>query len=127
MKPLFALLLCLGVVTSSAAFAAMTSQQRTDFTASCQRQMYMSKGECVCMADIADKTLDEAAITYTQYCKKTERVKQPDGSTIEAITTDTDPDATCLPQLLKKRNDAETAKNTAARSSAPPECAVGSA
>lgn len=64
MKPLFALLLCLGVVTSSTAFAAMSSQQRTDFTASCQRQMYMSKGECACMADIADKTLDEAAITY---------------------------------------------------------------
>ncbi len=76
------------------ASSAATAEERERFTQVCRN--------------------DEAAITYTQYCKKTERVKQPDGSTIEAITTDTDPDATCLPQLLKKRNDAETAKNTAA-------------
>lgn len=57
---------------------------------------------------------DQAAITYTQTCKKTETVEQPDGSKVPQIVTDTDPDASCLPQLKKKRDDAETVKNSAA-------------
>lgn len=52
---------------------------------------------------------DQAAITYTQTCQKTEMVDNA-----PKVVTDNDPDASCLPQLKKKRDDAEAVKNSAA-------------
>ena len=52
------------VLASSASFAAMTPQVRTTFIAQCQKQMYESQAVCTCMADIADKKLDDRAIAY---------------------------------------------------------------
>jgi hypothetical protein len=52
------------VLASSASFAAMTDQTRSKFVAQCQKQMYMSKAQCTCMADIASQKLDDTAIAY---------------------------------------------------------------
>ncbi len=64
MKLILAAALTLSVFGSSAAFAAMDKQARTDFVARCQTSMYMSNAQCSCMADIADKSLDDLAIAY---------------------------------------------------------------
>ena len=52
------------VLASSSAFAAMDKNVHTKFVARCQSSMYMTGGECGCMADIADKKLDDLAIAY---------------------------------------------------------------
>ncbi len=52
------------VFASSSAFAAMTPDARSTFVARCQSSMYMTSGECGCMAGIADSKLDELAIAY---------------------------------------------------------------
>lgn len=57
---------------------------------------------------------DRAAVNYTRTCRKTESVKLPDGTWTQRETLDTDIDAPCLPQLRKKRDDAEAVKNNAA-------------
>jgi hypothetical protein len=64
MKLVIAAALALSVLGSSAAFAAMDKQARTDFVSRCQTSMYMSGAQCGCMADIADKDLDDLAIAY---------------------------------------------------------------
>ena len=64
MKLLAAGLLILGILSSSAASAAMDKEARGKFTASCETQMYMSGAQCACMADIADRSLDEVAVAY---------------------------------------------------------------
>ena len=51
-------------LSSSAAFAAMDKPTRERFVSRCESSMYMSAGECSCMADIADKKLDDLAIAY---------------------------------------------------------------
>lgn len=57
---------------------------------------------------------DRAAVLYTQTCRKLDSIQQPDGSVIQRETVDTDPDAPCLPQLARKRDQALAAKNNAA-------------
>jgi hypothetical protein len=57
-------LLIASVLASSASFAEMTKDARAKFVSSCQKQMYMSAPACGCMADIADKKLDDTAIEY---------------------------------------------------------------
>ena len=52
------------VIASSSAFAAMDKPTHTKFVARCHASMYMSNAQCSCMADIADKTLDDLAIAY---------------------------------------------------------------
>ena len=52
------------VLAASPASAAMTKDTRESFIHSCQTQMYMSAPACGCMADIAEKKLDDAAIAY---------------------------------------------------------------
>ena len=63
-RVLVAGLVVLSVLASSSAFAAMDKTARVKFVARCQTSMYMSAGECGCMADIADKKLDDLAIAY---------------------------------------------------------------
>ena len=63
-RTLTAGLLVASVLASSAAFGAMTKEVRTKFVARCQASMYMSNAQCGCMADIADKKLDDLAIAY---------------------------------------------------------------
>ena len=57
-------LVVVSVLASSAAFAAMDRPTRDRFVSRCETSMYMSAGECGCMADIADKKLDDLAIAY---------------------------------------------------------------
>ena len=64
MKTTVALVLVASILASSSAFAAMDKTARVKFVARCQTSMYMSAGECGCMADIADKKLDDLAIAY---------------------------------------------------------------
>jgi len=64
MKLVIATALALSVLGSSAAFATMDKQTRTDFVSRCQTSMYMSGAQCSCMADIADRDLDDLAIAY---------------------------------------------------------------
>ena len=52
------------VMASSSAFATMDKPTRDKFVSRCQTSMYMSGAQCGCMADIADKTLDDLAIAY---------------------------------------------------------------
>ena len=61
---LVASLVIASVLASSTAFAAMDKPTRTKFIARCEKSMFMSAGECGCMADIADKKLDDLAIAY---------------------------------------------------------------
>jgi len=63
-RVLVAGLVVLSVIASSSAFAAMDKPVRAKFITRCQTSMYMSAGECGCMADIADKKLDDLAIAY---------------------------------------------------------------
>jgi len=57
-------LLIVSVLASSTAFGAMTKDVRTKFVAQCQAGMYLPKAQCSCMADIADKKLDDLSIAY---------------------------------------------------------------
>jgi hypothetical protein len=57
-------LVVVSVMASSSAFAAMDKAGRTKFVARCQASMYMSGAQCGCMADIADKKLDDLGIAY---------------------------------------------------------------
>lgn len=57
-------LVVLSVIASSSAFAAMDKPARAKFVARCQTSMYMTAGECSCMADVADKKLDDLAVAY---------------------------------------------------------------
>ena len=57
-------LLIVSMLASSSAIASMDKQVRTKFVARCQTSMYMSGAQCGCMADIADKKLDDLAIAY---------------------------------------------------------------
>lgn len=57
-------LLVVSVLSSSVAFGAMTKEVRTKFVTMCEKQMLMSGAQCGCMADIADKTLDDLVIAY---------------------------------------------------------------
>ena len=57
-------LIVTSVLASSSAFAAMDKNVHTKFVARCQSSMYMSGAQCGCMADIADKKLDDLAIAY---------------------------------------------------------------
>ena len=57
-------ILVVSMLASSVAFGAMDKPTRTKFVARCQASMYMSGAQCGCMADIADKKLDDLAIAY---------------------------------------------------------------
>lgn len=57
-------LLVVSVLASSVAYGAMTKEVRAKFVARCQTSMYMSGAQCGCMADIADKKLDDLSIAY---------------------------------------------------------------
>jgi hypothetical protein len=57
-------LIVASVFVSSSAFAAMDKPTHDRFVARCESSMYMSAGECGCMAGIADKKLDDLAIAY---------------------------------------------------------------
>ena len=57
-------LLVVSVVASSGVFAAMTSAERAVFIRQCPSQMYETQAVCACMADVADKTLDDLDIQY---------------------------------------------------------------
>jgi hypothetical protein len=57
-------LIVASVLASSSAFAAMDRPTHERFVARCEKSMYMSAGECGCMAGIADKKLDDLAIAY---------------------------------------------------------------
>ena len=57
-------ILIASLFASSASYASMTNESRAKFVASCEKQMYMSQPACECMADIADKKLDDTAIAY---------------------------------------------------------------
>ena len=57
-------LLIVSMLASSSAIASMDTQARTKFVVRCQTSMYMSGAQCGCMADIADKKLDDLAIAY---------------------------------------------------------------
>jgi len=54
----------LSFLVTTASFAEMTPQLRTQFIAKCQKQMYETAPVCGCMADIASKTLSDTAIAY---------------------------------------------------------------
>jgi hypothetical protein len=58
------LVLAATVLASSSAFATMDKQTRQKFVSRCETGMYMSGAQCGCMADIADKKLDDLAIAY---------------------------------------------------------------
>jgi hypothetical protein len=64
MRFLAAGLIVASVFASSSAFAAMDRQTHDRFVARCEKSMYMSAGECSCMAGIADEKLDDLAIAY---------------------------------------------------------------
>lgn len=57
-------LLIVSIFAASASHAAMSDDTREDFIKSCEAQMYMPAPACACMADIADKKLDDTAIAY---------------------------------------------------------------
>lgn len=57
---------------------------------------------------------DKASVRYTQTCKKTERKQLPDGSMVEVETTDTEPNASCMPRLKDKLDAAQATKDNAA-------------
>ena len=57
-------ILVASVLASSVSYGAMDKPARTKFVARCQTSMYMTSGECGCMADLADKKLDDLAIAY---------------------------------------------------------------
>ena len=57
-------ILVASVLASSMSYAAMTKDVRARFVARCQTSMYMTNPQCSCMADIADKALDDLAIAY---------------------------------------------------------------
>ncbi|MEP7241839.1 MAG: hypothetical protein ABI697_13220 [Devosia sp.] len=57
-------LLIVSVLASSASLASMTDKVRAAFVNRCETSMYMSAAQCGCMADIADKSLDDLAIAY---------------------------------------------------------------
>jgi hypothetical protein len=63
-RVLVAGLVVLLVIASSSAFAAMDKPTRAKFVTRCEKSMYMSAGECGCMADHADNKLDDLAIAY---------------------------------------------------------------
>lgn len=63
-RVLVAGLVVLSVIASSSAFAAMDKPTRTKFVTRCEKSMYMSAGECGCMADMAGKKLDDLSIAY---------------------------------------------------------------
>jgi hypothetical protein len=56
--------LVVSVLASSTAFGAMTGEARSKFVAQCHVGMYLPNAQCDCMADIADKALDDLAIAY---------------------------------------------------------------
>ncbi len=64
MRPLIAASLLIASVLVASPSFAMTKDTREAFIQSCQAQMYMSAPACGCMADIAEKKLDDAAIAY---------------------------------------------------------------
>jgi len=64
MRVVMAGLVVVSVLSSSAAFAAMDKTQRATFEDKCVRQMYMTTAQCSCMADIAEKKLDDLSIAY---------------------------------------------------------------
>jgi hypothetical protein len=64
MRFLAAGLITASVLASSSAFAAMDKPTHERFVSRCESSMYMSAGECGCMAGIADKKLDDLAVAY---------------------------------------------------------------
>ena len=64
MRILAAGLIVISVLASSSAFAAMDKPTRDRFVSRCETSMYMTAGECSCMADNHDKKLDALAIAY---------------------------------------------------------------
>lgn len=64
MRMLAAAALIAALLPVGAAQAAMSSQQRDHYLNICQNQMYESAATCACMADYADKTLDDTSIDY---------------------------------------------------------------
>jgi len=64
MRILAAGLVVISVFASSSAFASMDKPTRERLVSRCESSMYMSPGECGCMADVADKKLDDLAIAY---------------------------------------------------------------
>ena len=64
MRTLAAGLILASIFASSAALAAMDKPTHERFVARCESSMYMSAGECGCMAGIADKKLDDLAVAY---------------------------------------------------------------
>lgn len=64
MRLLVAGLIVASVLGSSSVFAAMDKPTHDRFVSRCETSMYMSAGECSCMAGIADKKLDDLAIAY---------------------------------------------------------------
>jgi hypothetical protein len=57
-------LIVFAVLGSSSALAAMDKPTHDRFVSRCETSMYMSAGECSCMAEIAGKKLDDLAIAY---------------------------------------------------------------
>ena len=64
MKIALALIVTALSLSASAAFAAMDKPTHDRFVSRCETSMYMSAGECGCMAGLADKKLDDLAIAY---------------------------------------------------------------
>ena len=64
MRLLAAGLIVASVLASSSAFAAMDKPTHDKFVTRCGTSMYMSAGECGCVAGIAEKKLDDLAIAY---------------------------------------------------------------
>jgi hypothetical protein len=64
MKIILALSVAILSLSASAAYASMDKPTHDRFVARCESSMYMTAGECGCMAGIADKKLDDLAIAY---------------------------------------------------------------
>jgi hypothetical protein len=63
---LIAVALCASALSLSVstADAAMTKQAKDKFVTRCVKSMYYPNAQCVCMAGIADKKLDDLSIAY---------------------------------------------------------------
>jgi hypothetical protein len=57
-------ILLASLIASSTGYAAMSKDVRTKFISQCQKQMYMTSAQCGCMADLAEKKLDDLSIAY---------------------------------------------------------------
>jgi hypothetical protein len=84
--------LCASVFTLSAATAgaAMSKDARGKFIDRCVKSMFYPKAQCSCMADIADKKLDDLSIAYlildpNDHAKAAAMSKKMTGAELSAI------------------------------------------